>query len=183
MPFPNILVISDTHGRISALQKVLDWAGERRFDTAIFLGDGAEDLSLVSGGSAMPWLIIRGNGDMDLSLPPKASLVFAGHSFFLTHGHLYALNDGFGLLAAEAGDQGAEAALFGHTHFPFLGREAGILLVNPGSLGQPRGRRSGGSADPGFATIACPPGEALQVCFWSLGKNGRINGPDIPRPV
>ncbi|MDR2021368.1 MAG: YfcE family phosphodiesterase [Treponema sp.] len=179
MPAPNILVISDTHGRIQALQKVLDWAGERRFDTAIFLGDGAEDLSRVSGDSGMPWLIIRGNGDADLSLPLKASLVFAGHSFFLTHGHLYALSDGFGPLAAEAGDQGAEAALFGHTHLPFLGREDGVLLVNPGSLGQPRGLRGRVPIGPSFATIACPSGEDLQIRFWSLGGNGRINGLDI----
>jgi putative phosphoesterase len=157
----------------------LNWAGERRFDAAIFLGDGAEDLSRVSGGSGMPWLIIRGNGDADLSLPPKASLVFAGHSFFMTHGHLYSLNDGFGLLTAEAGDQGAEAVLFGHTHLPFLGREDGVLLVNPGSLGQPRGRVGRTPAGPSFATIACPPGEALQVRFWSPGGNGRINGPDM----
>ncbi|MDR2185934.1 MAG: YfcE family phosphodiesterase [Treponema sp.] len=179
MPVPNILVVSDTHGHIPSLRKVLDWAGERHFDTAIFLGDGAEDLSRVSGGSGMPWLIIRGNGDPDLSLPPRASLVFAGHSFFLTHGHLYSLNEGFGLLAAEAADHGAEAVLFGHTHQPFLGREDGVLLVNPGSLGQPRGRRDGAPAGPSFATIACPPGGALQIRFWSPGGNGRINELDI----
>jgi hypothetical protein len=38
-------------------------------------------------------------------------------------------------------------------------------------LGRPRSRRG-----PSFATIACPPGEALQVRFWGLGGDGRIGG-------
>jgi putative phosphoesterase len=179
MSVPNILVISDTHGHIPALRQVLSWAGEGHFNTAIFLGDGAEDLSQVSGGSGIPWLIIRGNGDPDPSLPLRASLMFAGHSFFLTHGHLYSLNESFGPLIAEAGDQGAEVVLFGHTHCPFLGRENGTLLINPGSLGRPRGWRSGSPIGPSFATITCPPGEAIRVRFWGLGGNGRIGELDL----
>lgn len=43
-----------------------------------------------------------------------------------------------GLLAQE---QGVDAALFGHTHKPTEQMHDGVILYNPGSLGEPRGRK------------------------------------------
>ena len=70
-------------------------------------------------------------------------------------------------LAAAAGAAGADVALYGHTHVPYTatlpaGATAGgvvlakpLLLLCPGSLGEPRG------GAPSFATVTVRPNGIL----------------------
>jgi putative phosphoesterase len=170
-----LLVISDTHGNANSLIAVLNWAQKRRpVDALVFLGDGAGDLSLALAQTKFrpPWKAVKGNGDYDAPFPPWDILDFAGRRFFLTHGHLHALSEGFDALAASAKSLDAGAALFGHTHIPFWDEYRGLLLLNPGSLGRPRG-----SFGPGFATIECPPDGWFRIRHWTIG--GGPLGKDI----
>lgn len=170
-----LLVLSDTHGNVRALEAVLRWVKDLpqpdRVDAAVFLGDGATDLSRAesAAGFSCEWKIVRGNGDHDLSLPLSDVLDFGGRRFFLCHGHRYALNDGYYSLLAAAGNLKAEAALFGHTHIPCCNNDDDILLINPGSVGRPRSR-----VGATFAVIECEVRKPLEVGFWRISEHGKI---------
>jgi putative phosphoesterase len=167
---PALLVMSDTHGNIASLKAVLAWAKKHQIDDAAFLGDGADDISAAvretafSGSIAMA----RGNGDSHHHIPTAMTLDFAGHTFFLVHGHLHRVNDGFDSLIAAAISVDADAALYGHTHVPFWEEMSGMLVLNPGSVGAPRSR-----IGPSFAVIECPPNEWFVIRYWKI-KDGVI---------
>lgn len=74
------------------------------------------------------------------ALNPPDTLVFkvCGHSFFVTHGHLFSVNIGFECLVQAAVKNGCDCALFGHTHVSVDTVINGIKVVNPGSCAFPR---------------------------------------------
>jgi putative phosphoesterase len=179
----SILVISDSHGNVPALAAALRWAVSGRtggsvpaFAAAVFLGDGADDLAPASAetGFTVPWYRVRGNGDLDFSIPdtllldlPAPSGNAGGHRLFLAHGNHHHVETGY-TIAAAAKAAGAEAALFGHTHVPKYGTHSGILLLNPGSIGRPRSRTG-----PSFAVLDCPAPGPLTARFFGLYAKGR----------
>ena len=171
-----LLVLSDTHGNISALKAVLNWAKDHTppngaITAVAFLGDGISNLRTAADATGFfsDWKLVKGNNDQGLSIPEAAVFDFSGHRFFLCHGHRYALYNGYHTLIAAARNADADVALFGHTHVPSLTREKGLLLVNPGSVGSPRSRLGAT-----FAVIECSPGESPEVKFHSIGSRGEI---------
>jgi len=179
-----LLVLSDTHGSVSALSAVLSWAKELMppNDTicgAAFLGDGISDLhpAVVESGFCGDWIYVRGNNDYDHSIPDSAVFDFADHRFFLCHGHKYSLYGGCHTLAYAAKNNNADIVLFGHTHVPSIRTVDGIMLINPGSIGRPR-NKLGAS----FAILECPPANSaafaantqLITTFWGIGPKGQI---------
>jgi putative phosphoesterase len=158
-----LFVISDSHGNIPALRAVLKQGNDIAPDCAIFLGDGIQDMEKVMVGFSYPWHKVRGNNDLVYNIPESAVLDFGGHRFFLCHGHRYSLYGGYDTLIAVARNNGADAALFGHTHVPSLDNENGLLLINPGSVGQPRS-----NAGATFAVIECLPNIPLKVDFFKI---------------
>lgn len=173
-----LLVLSDTHGNLPALRTVFKWARSRSIAAAVFLGDGAADLPLAAAetGFNCQWKIVRGNGDPDPAIPETDTLDFGGRRFLLSHGHRYALYNGYHSLIAAARNLGAGTILFGHLHVPVLETEDGIVLINPGSLGRPRSR-----AGATFALIECPAGRPLEIQFRGIGPDGRIRKIRSPR--
>jgi predicted phosphodiesterase len=217
-----LLIISDSHGNLPALTAALRWAAQQRWaarrseaaqrseaarqdgpgplTAAVFLGDGAEDLDKASAqaGFTPPWYRVRGNGDLDFSIPeslvlevpagpenPGAQAGRGGRTkpdnpsavrrLFLAHGNRYAVDGGSGAIAAAARAAGAEAALYGHTHVPLCGETEGIFTLNPGSIGRPRSR-----VGPTFAVLDCLPGrlEGQAGAPWNPPGGGQ--GPDAP---
>jgi putative phosphoesterase len=170
-----LLVLSDSHGNLPALEAALSWA-KTRVEAAFFLGDGADDLAPASAAAGFEpgWKKVRGNGDGDFTIPAAETADIGGRRFFLTHGHQYALHNGFTALVSAARNLAAEAALFGHTHVPFFYETGGILLLNPGSVGRPRSRIGAT-----FALIECPPGKPLAVRFWGIDPAGNIRKLEI----
>jgi len=170
-----LLVISDTHGHVHALEAVFNWAQDRSKSGGIrataFLGDGASDLSHAanSTGFFCEWRLVRGNNDFDFSLPASNVFDFCGHRFYLCHGHRSSLYSGYNTLVAAAQNLKAEAALFGHTHIPYCKSTRNVLLVNPGSVGRPRSQNGAT-----FAVIGCEEGEPLVVEFWAIDSQGKI---------
>ncbi|MDR2553315.1 MAG: metallophosphoesterase family protein [Treponema sp.] len=179
----SVLVISDSHGNLPALTAALRWAvsrtgentggppGLQPLTAAFFLGDGMEDLAAASAetGFSLPWYCVRGNGDLDFSVPDALVPTMAGKTFFLSHGNRYHVETGCGELAAAARSAGAEAALFGHTHVPFCARYGNLLLLNPGSIGRPRSR-----SGPSFALLDCSGSgdRRILVRFFSPADRG-----------
>ena len=57
---------------------------------------------------------------------------------FITHGHGYGVKSSCDPLVKAALAQGADVALFGHTHEALSTQRDGIFLVNPGSVSRAR---------------------------------------------
>jgi len=175
MSAQRLLVLSDTHGHIPALEAVFKWAGDRSrsggIRTTAFLGDGVSDLPLAanSTGFYCDWKLVRGNNDLDFTLPLNDVFDFCGSRFYMCHGHHNSLFSGYSTLIAAAKNLNAHAALFGHSHVPFCKTTDNILLLNPGSVGRPRSRIGAT-----FAIIECEENEPLKVEFWEIGSRGEI---------
>jgi putative phosphoesterase len=165
------MAISDTHGHKGSLITALNWGKKHKVDALVFLGDGTADLpeAAAATGFTAPCKIVRGNTDDDTSFSCIETLDFAGHVFFLTHGHLFGINEGLGALSTAAKSAGCDAALYGHTHIPFWEEIAGILVLNPGSAGRPRN-----AAGASFATIECPPGKWFITRYWGIDHGKTI---------
>lgn len=169
----SILVLSDSHGDVQALAAILEWAQDKAFTGAVFLGDGSEDLAFASAiaGFTLPWNIVRGNVDTNFNLPGTLVLDISRNSktprkIFLSHGNIYHVEEDCRALAAAARTNGAEAALFGHTHIPCLAMLEGVFLLNPGSIGRPRSKLG-----PTFAVLDCPPVRAAAKTKAATGAD------------
>lgn len=158
-----LLVVSDTHGKAARLSEVV-----RRADPAavLFLGDGVRDL--LDLPDALPVRAVRGNCDIFAPDVPETRVeVFAGYRLFLTHGHRYGVKYSEESAVAAAAAANADALLYGHTHRPLertlpAGTAVGgvtlskpLLVLNPGSLGEPR------DGKPSFATLTVTPAGLL----------------------
>ena len=128
-------VFSDSHGDTHALDVLLRKMGN--IDAACFLGDISRDaMHLQDRLSAMPhapaFYAVRGNNDFASMLPDSRIVEIGGKRIYMTHGHLCvnALS-----LAYRALENGADVAMFGHTHNPLCEMVQGVLLLNPGSAG------------------------------------------------
>lgn len=133
-----VLVLADSHG---ASRRMLEAAmREREAEACIHLGDGlAEADALATLFSPSSIYRVQGNCDWDASDPVDQLIELHGVTVLLTHGHRHGVKHGLGQLWQTARDNGAQVALFGHTHTPLSELKNGILLGNPGSIGQPRG--------------------------------------------
>lgn len=143
------LIFSDAHGRNEGMLRVLA-RQPKAPDGVIFLGDGLRQMEPGLFGG-LPLFCVRGNCDWLSPLwadcPEEQLLSFAGHTLLLTHGAAYGVKNGTGLLETAAAEKGADIALFGHTHTPYLhtfpaGSRIGarvlerpLYLFNPGSIG------------------------------------------------
>ena len=129
-------VFADSHGDRLALKEAMRKAGP--LDAACFLGDYCKDASVLID-EGIPTCAVRGNNDFGSDAPGDAFLSLGGVGVFCTHGHRYGVYYSLEKLYCKAKEQGAAIALFGHTHRPLLDNIGGILMLNPGSVAEPRG--------------------------------------------
>lgn len=136
-----LAIVADTHGRphphtAEQLQKLAP-------DAIVHAGD-IGDLSVLDDlAQVAPVIAVRGNIDARTSdLPDVVNLdVYAGDEralrILLTH-----IAVGGPRLRADvariASERGAQVVLCGHSHVPFLGKDRGMLVFNPGSIGPRR---------------------------------------------
>ena len=129
-------IFSDSHGDQQALSDLLEKMGH--LDAVCFLGDVASDADYLETQTAlMPnhprFYAVRGNNDYYMcTLQESLMAEIGGKRFFMTHGHRFTslMN-----LALRAKENGADVALFGHTHRALCEEAYGVLLLNPGSAG------------------------------------------------
>lgn len=127
------LIMSDTHGDKELVQEVLNYY-KGKVDMIFHCGDS----ELEPNDKALLGInIVKGNCDyfnFDNEL-----IVDHNHiRFFITHGHLYNVNFDLLQLKYKAQEVGADIVLFGHTHIPTIEMDENTLIINPGSLLQPR---------------------------------------------
>lgn len=133
----NILVFSDTHGKVANMVAAIGRFPE--ISTIIHLGDYGTDVDrLRSSFPDHQFFSVSGNCDSTRTYPAEQILELAGTTLLLTHGHLYGVKDRISALVERAKEVGAAMVLYGHSHRPLIQREEGILVLNPGSASFPR---------------------------------------------
>jgi len=127
-----LLVISDSHGYTGKLGNILMRAeAEGPLDGVIHLGDGYHDLKDYAA-HLPPIYQVAGNCDYFHS-DTLGVYDFSGARLVITHGHLQHVKTDTEKLYGLALQQGAQAALYGHTHRQKMEDRNGILLLNPGA--------------------------------------------------
>lgn len=131
-----VLIISDTHKKHKNLERIL----ERTLpvDLLIHLGDACgfeEDIADMAG---CPMEIVAGNNDYFSKLDREKELQIGKYKVLITHGHYYYVNAGTADLRKAGLARGFDIVMFGHTHYPVIEYDGGIVLLNPGSVSYPR---------------------------------------------
>ena len=127
-----VIVVSDTHGNVSALEKLRPLIAEN--DYFIHLGDGVADTRELRKDFPEKTYFCAGNCDFFAPYPTEGILDIEGCRIFYCHGHKYGVKSGLARLAAEAKSRGCDVALYGHTHTAAVTEIDGVTLLNPGAL-------------------------------------------------
>ena len=138
-----LLVLSDTHGRVDRVLRVLKLHSDA--DAVLFLGDGLSDIAR-SGIDMGKLFCVRGNCDgisfnSSLYSPDELSLCFEGFNILMMHGNLHGVKNGVERAVRYAEAKNADVLLFGHTHVPcekYVSNDdmkKPLYVFNPGSLG------------------------------------------------
>lgn len=107
-------------------------------DRFVFLGDCTGDVYSLRNKITVPTTIVSGNCDIIKAYPEEEVFQWKGHAFFVTHGHRYHVKRDMLNIIYAAKEQNCDCAIFGHTHVSLVQSEMGVLLVNPGSIAEPR---------------------------------------------
>ncbi|MCL2865198.1 MAG: metallophosphoesterase [Lachnospiraceae bacterium] len=161
-----ILIVSDTHGSHSTLEKALAQIG--MIDMFIHMGDVDEREDCLEHTVDCESHIIAGNGDFFSKLPREKEFLIGSKKVFITHGHIYGVSVNLEELHEEGLRREADIVMFGHTHAPFLEMDAQITLLNPGSISQPR--QAGHQCS--FMVMHVGENEDIKYQTFYLEKNG-----------
>jgi putative phosphoesterase len=151
----SLLVISDSHGDVAAVEKVLDnqlvLPDSARPTHLIHLGDGIEDVVSCKLSDKYCLSLVAGNCDSIFytysnDIPKEKTIELAGYKIFIAHGHTLGVKSGEETAIECAAILEADMVMFGHTHIPVSynvkkGTLAGntvlkkdLTVFNPGSL-------------------------------------------------
>lgn len=136
-----IIVTSDTHRDFYALHTLVE---KYRNTAALFihLGDGAVELEQVENiYPECKFLSARGNCDFGINASLAGCFSCGIAKIFYTHGHMYNVKYELDDLYRAGAEVQANVILFGHTHIPLVDYRNGVHILNPGSLGMPRGTK------------------------------------------
>lgn len=127
------LIISDNHGDEAIVENLIK-NYEQQVDKIIHCGD----LEMTKDNNLLKKLnYVKGNCDFE-KFPNEIVIESENDKIFVTHGHLYGVNFDLMKLKYKALELGCNLVCFGHTHVPLVEKDENILLINPGSISQPR---------------------------------------------
>ena len=131
-----ILIVSDTHGHESNLEKVLERVSP--IDQLIHLGDVEGHEDYIEALAECPAHIVSGNNDFFSDLPREEEFWLGKYHVLITHGHYYGVSVGTERLKEEAVSRNIDIAMYGHTHRPETDIDDEVTALNPGSISYPR---------------------------------------------
>lgn len=132
-----ILVISDTHRRIGRVMDLL--TGDHRFDRIIHLGDLVHDAEDIDSFCGIPIDSVAGNCDWGVSGKPYHKVLhLEGKRIYICHGHREHVKFGDSMLRQLIRQDRYDVVLYGHTHMADVVWEGDSIIMNPGSISQPR---------------------------------------------
>ncbi|MDD4699726.1 MAG: YfcE family phosphodiesterase [Oscillospiraceae bacterium] len=128
-----ILVMSDSHGRKSVIEKIIE--KQPLAEHIIFLGDGVQEMEEVSYlYPDKQFHLVSGNCDFYSNYKSTDTLTVCGVKIMFTHGHNYKVKYSTDELENQARSVGAQIALYGHTHVHNIEYKDGLYIVNPGTV-------------------------------------------------
>ena len=128
-----VLVVSDSHGNVENVCRAIDLVQPRML---LHLGDGWRDAQEAARRYPdLPIEKVPGNCDFRRDEMAERLIVICGRLFLLCHGHTLGVKSSYNELLRAALEHKADAVLFGHTHIPFTDFRRGVMLLNPGSVG------------------------------------------------
>ncbi len=131
-----IIVLSDLHGRSSALEKIIEQ--QQSADAVFFLGDGMDSaMHVMAFYPNMPFYATNGNCDGFSPSPEVKQITLCGKKIVYCHGHGFGVKHSLDRIKNYAVQVGADLCLFGHTHTAYHHYENGIHFLNPGSPALP----------------------------------------------
>lgn len=123
----SIVIVSDTHGNFSALEKILPIMKES--DYVFCLGDYERDILAYKKELGDKIFSVSGNCDGGSD---EKILEIEGNKILLTHGHEYGVKNSLLKLVLRAKELGVNTVFYGHTHNADILCEEGVTLINPG---------------------------------------------------
>lgn len=136
-----ILVLSDTH---RSIRNVINLMSEMTdVDKIIHLGDlvrDAQDLKSIYNNISVEY--IAGNCDFfEGNIPKEKIMLIHGKKILITHGHVYNVKRSYEEITNLFYSKHVDVVLFGHSHIPYLHYVGDGVLMNPGSISEPRDGR------------------------------------------
>lgn len=127
-------IVSDSHNSQFWLERYLKKCRAEKYDCVFHLGDLHSDARWLERRLEIPMICVAGNCDMFSDQAREARATYDGHLILAVHGHHQDVKYGYDRLSYYAEERGADIALFGHTHRPWVGWVGRAMLMNPGAL-------------------------------------------------
>lgn len=126
-----ILVVSDSHGNYSRLNKIIQ--KELPFDYLIHCGDGIGDLLHVDLPALVNVIKVAGNIDAGrvYDVEEEAILSIQNISILVIHGHRQHVKSQYDSLLLKGQNENVDFVFFGHTHLTAYVKNTPVLF-NPG---------------------------------------------------
>ena len=131
-----ILVVSDSHGDRDVLVELKELYQDK-MDRMFHCGDSELEATDEIWES---FVTVKGNMDDDQQLKLEQVVEVGSERFFMAHGHHHDVKFTMDPLLEAAKKAQANFAFFGHSHELGVEKRENILLLNPGSILQPRGK-------------------------------------------
>ena len=130
-------IMSDSHGNTMAVDQAIEKAGE--VDLWLHAGDLIQDAEYLAMVTDKEVINVAGNCDWPQGrVPDERMIELGGHKIFLSHGHNYGVKRGSEKFTRAAIAQGADIAVYGHSHVAEVKEQDICLTINPGSISYPR---------------------------------------------
>lgn len=127
------IIVSDNHTEKGILFDVFNHYEE--VDVALHLGDS----ELTYDDTELSYYHkVKGNTDFYQEFPNDLLITENGINAYVTHGHLFQVNQSRERLADTAKRKGCQFAFYGHTHVAKYELLDGVHVINPGSISQSR---------------------------------------------
>lgn len=127
------IIVSDNHTEKGILFDVINQYQD--VDVAVHLGDSEftyNDTELTY------YHRVKGNTDFYPEFPNDLTISENGINAYVTHGHLFQVNQSRDKLASTAKSKGCQFAFYGHTHVAKYELLDDVHVINPGSISQSR---------------------------------------------
>lgn len=166
-----VLIISDTHGKIDNVKMILERTIPLGVGAILHCGDYASDARLLQ--KQYPDIethYVYGNCDIGFGGAYSETVEIEGVNFYMTHGHRYSVKWGeYDDLLIDTIAHGAQVAVCGHSHCAYIAWQEGILLLNPGSITQPRDGRY-----PSYAIVEVETGQIREANVMQIREDDSI---------